>query len=118
MIEQVTAFRTSDGRIFNDKVEAYHEEVVRLYSDLPVVGRRGYSRLELVRFLGEVDLWLGRCHRVRGDMSVEEGLEAVLVAFDALLERVGGWVGEARGLLEMMSTESDPEVSGRLKSME
>lgn len=112
-MQQVTAYRTTGGKVFGDKSDAYHEEVLEMFRQLPKVSDRGYSMQALLQLTGEIQGWLDRCgelrDRLRSDPE-DARVETSLKVFDSLYSRVKLWVVDANRFYKSYLEEPDPEV--------
>ena len=116
-VEQITAFRTSSGKVFNDKNEAYQEELAQLYKNVPVVGKRGYSLGAVLKLVSEMEGLHSRCKALHRDMGMDLD-EAVRRAFSRLMTELKVWINQAKALHEQMSTEKDAGVKAEIAKRE
>lgn len=114
-IEQVTAFKSSDGMCHAGKLDAYKREIDLLYNKYPDVKRRGYSLAALDRAMGELDSWVGRAKLVQEQLATDKEVSGdVTASFNKLLRGAKGWLAEAKAIREQMGHEADPEVKGQI----
>ena len=113
-IEQVVAFRASNGVCYESKAAAYREEVVAMYNLLPKVGKRGFSIVEMERLLSEVAQWRDHArttlHKMSEEVEDDRMIDRVRTAFGKLVGEIDTWIDEVELLAKQMKGEIDPDA--------
>lgn len=74
-VEQVTAFRISDGKCFGKKEDAFREEILFFHRTLPVIVNRKPTPKEFRKLADEVGDWWSRARALLEQMRDEPDVE-------------------------------------------
>jgi len=114
MIDQIVAFKTSNGKCFEDKVSAYQEEIVAMYQLLPKVGKRGFSLVEMAGLTSEVSQWKDRAravlHRMNEEVETDDWCNGLRKSFGLLVGELDTWIEDVCKFQAQMRGEVDPDA--------
>lgn len=117
-IERIQAFKTSDGRCFVGKRQAYNEEIIALYRRLPTAPKEASFTLPMLdRLIRQVEGWLGDTKQVAESLR-SLGPEAKrpweMRAFPAVLTDMEKWLREAKALAKQCREDPDTQIKAAL----
>ena len=116
-IEQVTAWKTSDGQCYLDKARAFHEETVALLKELPSVGRKGFTWTAFVDATAVVNGIIVKLQLLRAQLEPEAD-RRIAAGLNKLIDSASAWLRNAESLRVQVTGETDSETSTKVKNQE
>ncbi len=119
-VEQIQAWRTSDGQCYADKARAYHAEMVILLQGLPSVGRKGFALSVFTESIAAYQALSVKLAALRAnlDYTQADGDRKILAGLSKLTDSTAAWLKQAESLRQQMAGENDVEVAKRVAGQE
>lgn len=108
-VEEIMAYRISDGRCFAGKQAAYHEEIVLLLRKLPDAAKKGFNLAALDKAIVDVAGLLGQVDALR-EQLFDEVDRPIGVRLNKMVEDLRRWHKRAVDLRGQITGETDPEI--------